>query len=361
MKVTVFILVGCILFIILIFFLLQNIFWKESYDNSHVLQVQKFYREHFLRNLDPITQQYHQQFSSPLEIQADIELYSQRVQEGKEYWGKKSILLAGLIRNAVTNIPFLMKFYEKMKKYSSKTLFIIVENNSVDGTREALLAWAETDTTVIILCDSKSINTKTCEIIGHEHFYTQKVPGVPRISKLAYLRNIYLDYITENKLEDVYDYLFIKDLDLNGRLFIDGICQTMYFMKHQNWSAISCNGMVLSDYSSEKFFYYDSFAYTALGDPWEWDNEFDKQSHDREVLHYITKRYTHYMDLDPVFSSFGGFCIYSLEAIQKSKARYQFSTNHKLSCEHAHFHHKLQKIGKIAVNPRMIYLIGYNK
>ena len=60
------------------------------------------------------------------------------------------------------------------------------------------------------------------------------------------------------------------------------------------------------------------------------------------------------MNIDKVTSAFGGFCIYRLQEIIKSKARYEYSRNNKLSCEHAHFH---KKLNKLVVNPRMIFLI----
>jgi hypothetical protein len=164
-----------------------------------------------------------------------------------------------------------------------------------------------------------------------------------------------LEFIKNSEKYSDFDYLYVLDLDLNGNLFLDGIFHSMYhFERDSSISAISCNGLV--KYGKDGFNYYDSFAYIEYGEKYEWETDFDKRSHDEEVLRYVTEKYTKNMDLDRVYSAFGGLCIYDLSEILESNAEYDYSKNNKLSCEHTHFHKKLKNI---YVNPRMMFLINY--
>jgi hypothetical protein len=288
----------------------------------------------------------------PKIIENDLVIYLNQVKNGQEIAKQQKLVLAGLIRNSQMNIPFIKKFYNDLKMQFLDSVFLIVENNSIDETRKGLLDWTQNDPSVIILCDREMIeNQRNCQLPGFETFYTDKIPYSERIQKLSTLRNIYLEYIQKKFLN--YDLMAVLDLDLHGEFFMDGILQSIHHLKnHSSISAISCNGLVKN---KNKYNYYDSFAYIELGGVIEWDTSFDKSSHDYDVLNYTTKKYMKDMKLDQVLSAFGGFCIYNLSDIIKTNSSYSYSKNEKLSCEHSHFHKTLQNI---YVNPRMIFLIN---
>jgi glycosyltransferase involved in cell wall biosynthesis len=320
----------------------------------------ELYIKHLNRPPDPVIMKYFSSRSTEV-IDTEVNIYLRQVKEGARSCLRHKVVLAGLIRNAESNISFVMKTYASLKAIFSEIVFLIVENDSSDKTRALLLDWAKIDPSIIILCDhDMTENAPFCEIQGHETFHTDKVPFVRRIKKLSYLRNVYLRYIKNNDRLSLFDYMCVMDLDLSGHLFIDGIYHSFYHMdRESSLSALACNGMVhkkpLS--VSTTFEYYDSFAFIELGEPFEWATEFDKFSHDQDVLVYTTKRYTTDMSLDQVNSAFGGFCIYKLQDVLSRNAEYSFSKNNKLSCEHSHFHKNLRKI---CVNPRMIFLIKAN-
>lgn len=343
-----------ILFIVLICWIFRNsiINQNEGMDNMFY----NFYMQNFHRPPDPITSKYYRS-KNEAKLEAELMIYKNQVFKGLKFIKTKGLVITGLIRNAEFNIPFLKKFYNVIKSITKKSIFIIIENDSEDDTRARLLEWQKEDSTIIILCDyNKEGNVPVCNITGHHQVYKDKSPHVARIRKLSYLRNIYIDYIEHYINLEEFEYLCVMDLDLNGSLYLDGVLHSFYQMSVDSTiSGIACNGMVKSFKNGETYFkYYDSFAFVEFGEPHEWSNEFDKSSHDEDVLNYVTQKYHNNMNIDKVTSAFGGFCIYRLQEIIKSKARYEFSRNNKLSCEHAHFH---KKLNKLVVNPRMIFLI----
>lgn len=345
---------------VLLVFVIVTITWLVScIANSEGLTASfhDLYLRHLKRPPDPIMIKYFSSRSNEV-IETEINIYVRQVKEGAQSCLRYRTILAGLIRNAESNVPFLQETYRELKAIFSEIVFIIVENDSSDRTRSLLLEWAQNDASIIILCDNGlPKNLPSCQIQGHETFYKDKVPFVKRIQKLAHVRNVYLDYIYNDQRLSAFDYLCVMDLDLNGHLFLDGVFHSFYHMNRDpSISGIACNGMVHKKpiATSTPFTYYDSFAFVALGEPFEWSTEFDKFSHDQDVLLYTTKRYTTDMSLDHVSSAFGGFCIYKMQEILMRKAKYSFSKNNKLSCEHSHFHINLRKI---CVNPRMIFLI----
>jgi hypothetical protein len=312
-----------------------------------------FYIQNFKRPPDPIINKYYEKLDNKI-IENDLKIYLNQVKNGINYVSEKKLILAGLIRNNENNIPFLINFYDTLKSYFKKTIFLIVENNSIDKTREKLIQWNQKDESVIILCDyDQDENIAECELNNFEKVYNDKIPFSERIKKLSYLRNVYIDYIRKDSILIHFDYLIVFDLDLFGKFFMDGILHSFYYLGiNDTISAISCNGLVQK--KNKEYEYYDSFAYIDLNESIEWDTSFDKSSHDYDVLNYTTKKYMKNMKLDKVKSAFGGFCIYNLKKIIDTKAKYSYSKNNKLSCEHSHFH---SFFDGVYVNPKMIFLI----
>lgn len=328
----------------------------EQFAPPHPFYVD-FYVRNFNRMPDIITARYLSQFDEN-GMEDECHLYFKQVKIGQHFVSSKKIILCGLLRNGEQNIGYLKKFYGLVKNICSETRFLIVENNSRDHTRGLLLEWAKMDPSIIILCDEGDPeNKESCHILGFEHYYVEKIPDSLRIKKLAHLRNVYIDYIKHHQLDVSFDYFIVADLDLKGELYMDGLFHSFhYFFTKTGISAIACNGLLKKN--KDVYEYYDSFAYVQLGEDFEWNFNTDKQLHDEDVLRYITEKYTQDMSLDRVLSAFGGFCIYDMNVIRQSKnARYHYSANDKLSCEHVHLHLHLKKM---YVNPRMIFLIHQN-
>lgn len=354
---TIYVIIITIILIFILFFIC-NISNYACFNKIEGMtsSLYQYYLDHFNRSPDPIILKYYQNRNENI-ILTDISVYKNQVDLGRNIVKNKKLILTGLIRNAESNIPYLKTLYSNFKKICKHIVFIIVENDSSDNTRFELIEWTKQDNSIIILCDSlNNINASKCNISGHGHFYVDKIPYVTRIRKLSYLRNIYIDYIRNHNTYQSYDYLCVMDLDLNGNLFMDGILNSFYHLNiNHEISGLACNGMVKG--KNDSFTYYDTFAFIELGENYEWNTNFDKYSHDEDVLKYISQKYQNDMNLDQVLSAFGGFCIYNLSHVIKTQTNYSYSIDDKLSCEHVHFN---KNFNKFFVNPRMIFLIYSN-
>ena len=346
------IIIALLLFFLIIFSIINIIFYKsfEFLDND----ITKFYIKHFNRKPDIITYNYYKKNINKFH---ELWEYKYDVEYGYRLFIKNKIILVGLIRDGIKNINYIMNVYQELKKKCNEIKFIIIENDSIDNTREKLLNYSKKDKNIIILCpDKKTINDKECKLNNYEIKEKDHNPKQPRIKKLSILRNFYIKYIFEQLNWKEYEYLFVFDLDLKGELYIDGIMHSIcQINKNPTISGISCNGLIRNknNYFNE-YIYYDSFAYIEKNESIEWDIYFDKTSHDKYVSKYITTKYLESMDLDLVASAFGGFCIYNIKHIYDNRATYSYSKNeNKLSCEHSHFNKDLN----IYVNPRMLFLI----
>jgi len=344
----------CILFFILFYVFTSQL---EKYQNTFLIN---FYESSFYRKPDPVTLLYYSNMSIS-QMNHELDQYKRKVEKGKQLATHQHIILTGLIRNSSGNIGFLEHFFNELRTYFASIQLLIVENNSEDTTREQLLKWTFQDSRVQLLCPfhMDQINHRKCQINDYDSPLTHGVSR-DRIYRLSHLRNFYLDYIRANMSWENYHYLFVMDFDLNGELPMDGIFHTLWeFSNQPTISGIACNGIVIDQLSiTRPFRYYDSFAHIDQGDPITWDNTFDKQSHDMEVLQNITDRYSKSMKLDHVTSAFGGFCIYNIAHIYEKNARYSYTSfpSGRFSCEHSHFHVQL---GSMFVNPRMVFHINY--
>jgi hypothetical protein len=340
------------LLILAIIILFYFYFYKKlEHYNEPLVQ---FFMKHFNREPDLLSSLYYHNISE-MQMNKELILYKNKVDIGKDFLKTKKIILTGLIRNKISNINYLKLFYNDLKNYCNKIIFIIVENDSDDNTRIELLKWTNFDDSIILLCENDEINKTVCNIKGFEIPILESHPFPNRICKLTYLRNLYINYIYQKFSMNDFDYLFVKDLDLNGNLFLDGLFESMYYFKNDgNISGIGCNGLIKDIKYSHGIKYYDSFAYVELNDNHIWDNDFDKQSHDEDVLKYIVQKYINNLKLDHVLSAFGGFCIYNMTHLFNIKPFYDCSKDNKLFCEHAYFNKQLLNI---YVNPKMIYMI----
>jgi len=342
----------CLLIVMTLLFFLYLFYYRryEYYQDPIV----SFYHEQFQREPDPLSLFYYRMFDEPHAL-SQLDTYRVQVEKGKQYSSEQGVVIAGLIRNQAHNIPYLKQFYERIKSSFKETLFLIVENDSEDSTRYELLQWSTLDPTVMLLCHDSSINSLSCSIQGFEQPIVENHPYATRICKLSYLRNIYIQYIYQHIDPQRYPYLFIKDLDLHGTFCFDGLFHSMYqFQQNPSINAIGCNGLVSDKQTSSGLRYYDSFAYISLHESDTWNTDFDKHSHDQEVLQYLCDKYKRNMELDRVKSAFGGFCCYRMSDLFKSQTQYQCTQNEQLGCEHSFFHRSLSNI---YVNPRMVYLI----
>ena len=303
---------------------------------------QKVFENLLHRPIDPFRAKCFEQMDES-RILNFIREYSNEVKKGMTFLENKKIIVTGLLHNAELQIFILKQWFDVLKPLCKEAHFVMVENNSVDNTRLFCEQWKESDPEHIhLVCNTKECNKPFT-------LKEDKSPESDRIEKMAFLRNLYVNYITEHFTSDV-DFVFVMDFDLVGTLFWDGIFQTLnYFQNNPNIQAIACNGIL-----SKEMSYYDSFAFARDKTELRWNNRIDKSNHDQDVLLYIAKEYESSQDLDKVSSAFGGFCIYQFSTFVRH--RYGFEKN-RYTCEHCLFH---EFMDQVYVNPNMVFLIDEN-
>jgi hypothetical protein len=321
---------------------------KSDYDNSlqTLESINNFYISSFSRELDNALKFYYQLlfFNNNKFIKNDLLNYKVRVEEGKKIMKEHKLVICGLLRDKSTILNSLKHRCYELVQYFSDYRILIVENDSEDDTREKLLEWSYEDTHVLIL--GNGINAQSCKM-NFDKTPNSKPADSSRIQKMSFLRNIYLDCLRDNF--NNFDYVVVLDMDLDGDLFMDGVCESFYYTKNKNVDGIACNGLEKYNYH-----YYDSFAYVEINKPYIWDTEQEKTDHDNYIFHTKTKQHTQSMKVTRVLSAFGGFCIYRLSSI--IHLHYNYSPG-KFSCEHSHLNVNLNHF---FINPRMVFAITDN-
>lgn len=334
-------------------------FYPEAYEKPHSVwhnEATDEFIKLFQRSIDPVHLAYYKRLVANLSPQKalrvlrdDMRKHKEEVDRGRVWAKDKRIVVAGLLQNAADQVPDLQARCKRIVTHFKDYRIIVLENNSTDGSREELLAWAAHDPRVKVLCQNPYIaNADECFIDGSSGV-KDKSPMPNRIRKMATLRNIYLTHIGHYYKD--FDLLCVMDMDLEGELFADGFFHGVGVLSSPKVDAVACNGMLKTD--DDAFYYYDSFAYVEEHDPPVLNDMSEKSEHDNYVHIYMTQLYCSQMTPDRVQSAFGGCVLYKLApALQ---ARYDFSQN-SFVCEHTYFHQKM----RLYVDPRMVFMITKN-
>lgn len=359
-KKSVFQLVVVVILVLSLFLCVLSFYYKEQYENKkseptwNNEATEEFFNL-FQRPVDLVHFAYYKKMTNNLShgkslqfIRNDLKNYKGQMEEGVKKAKGSKIVITGLLQNGAYHIPALMERCKKMVSFFKDYRIVILENDSVDSSRDDLLEWARVDPHVKILCqDPFMANNEECSIDG-SYGVKDTSPMPNRIRKMSVLRNIYIDHI-KHYYKD-FDYMCVMDMDLEGELYLDGFLHSIGLI-NPKIDGVACNGMIKTDDGG--FYYYDSFAYLEENDTPYMTNISQKSEHDHYVHIYMTQLYYSQMIPDRVQSAFGGCVVYNLRSMIQNK--YGFSENN-LMCEHTFFH-----AGKtIYVNPRMIFLITKN-
>lgn len=331
---------------------------RDEYNNEERIGfLDKFYKEKFHRYPDPIIHNYYRSMDHE-SIKVSLEAYAEEVEHGQSVTVNQRLVIAGLLRNQAHQIPFLKHVLGKLGGIFKDVAFVIVENDSTDKSREMLLEWSTEDPRVIVLCDNiVVVNQPSCQIRDIDYneidaMPDQHSPDSKRIERLAFLRNIYMQYIRNDLELQTFDYLMVMDLDIFGSIMLDGVHQTFsLFDTDPTIDAIGCNGIVMRP--GKNLFYYDSFAYTEPRAAFVWRTRKEKTRHDAYVNKKISQMLLKNINLIPVFSAFGGLVFYRMQSVLHPKIKYDFAPD-AYACEHSFFH---RNIPHMYINPRLIFLI----
>jgi hypothetical protein len=165
----------------------------------------------------------------------------------------QNIVIAALARDCEdslrTNIPLI----EELRANFSWSQVVVVENDSIDGTKELLNDWKINYENVNII--STNYGTKT--IPDKSDIIINPMTSYQRIDKMVFYRNLYLDYIKE--VNHPIDLVIIIDIDVI-EISLSGLLDVIGSFDNKT-GAVFSNGMsIMRTPFGLSEIYYDIFA-----------------------------------------------------------------------------------------------------
>lgn len=267
--------------------------------------------------------------------------------------GDEKIVFAGLCQDhGKKALKMWMPILKKWGGYFKDHRIIMVENDSMDETREDLLQEAEKNERLVVLCDAdKPENTKTCKLGlrsvkkgGDKEKDLEK-----RIGVLAGFREVYWDYILK-KYND-YDYMCVIDWDLEGDVSTSGFFHGLYYAR-DHADVIACNS-----YHKMQGVYFIHDTYPLLNH-YRCDYLKENKTHEdiRVKIQMRSKLLYGSAYPVPVESAFGGIALYNIQNIRDKDAHYTNTPTCPIECEHTTFHKNL----RVYIDPWMTFYITRN-
>ena len=244
-----------------------------------------------------------------------------------------SAVFVGAARNCVLHLPSALKRWDLLGAAFSPAHFIVVENDSSDGTKAVLADWANAGPNRTVIClDGLAMDE------------------VSRTVKLAIARNRLLDEVRSRPAFAAADYLVVMDMD-DASLALTP-ARLVRCMAFPDWDGLFAN----------QFLYFNDVW--ALRDGRR--SADDWVSHIRQATTPLGRRWARLRHLTwrarpvspfahpwRVRSAFGGFGIYRLRLALQS--RYEGTANGNDICEHVPFNERLVGLGaRLYLHPGLI-------
>jgi hypothetical protein len=260
----------------------------------------------------------------PLEKLSNLNFIdSSVIQAGKLEMQKHRAVVTGIARDNVVDLPIMMRHIEYLGEFFADYRVIIFENDSVDGTKEVLLAWSKRNPKVQVISES---------------FANKKRPS---IGFLADIRNKYLDAM-KNASYDNFDIMIPVDMDMSYGFDIRGVFDS--FSEFAQWGAVCANGIFTKEGKM-----YDMFAFRNDEFPYG-INDVSSVQYWSSIVPKGQKIYDPKSDLVLVSSCFGGLAIYKREFVKDCK----YSSD-RGDCEHVLFNKCVRDNGaKMFMNPAQV-------
>ena len=263
----------------------------------------------------------------PLDL---IDIYKSKVDEGKELWKDKKVVICGLARNCENKIDSCIDRIRTLAKYFSEYKIIVFENNSTDQTKEKLNNYSDI------------INIGKDDSEDFSNGFSER-----RVVRLSRYRDCIQNYI-KNKYSN-YDYVIVVDFDITDWA-VDGIITSLAWDKDFDVMGSFSQVYHPTLQSGDGWIHYDRWAFKFHSWTEEWS---EKQGSDMRWFWYWKPPIG--AKPIPCLSVFGGLAIYKMEPYLIGKYGYKHpeQLDGCITSEHNQFHYTLHNSGynKIYLNP----------
>lgn len=261
------------------------------------------------------------------------------------------LLIVGLAKDILPQLKMNMEYLLEIGKNFERCKFVIVENDSTDGTTEYL----------------QSIQSDTIKVLS----FKADMPGamsqgsndLRRFQIMAFWRNKYIEEIRKPEYDD-FTHVLISDLDHSVGTSFEHV-KTCF--ERADWDMVSANGTnsVHGAFEIGLYFrlfkqgYYDTLAYrdvnfSRVAQSGQTEKALPISKYRTEKKTDVFKLRTPFVDstrIDwmPVTSAFGGMTIYRKEALVSC-------TYGAYDCEHIAIHDEMIEKGfsRMFINPRFL-------
>lgn len=246
----------------------------------------------------------------------------------------KRIIIGILARDCEKTLVSNIERVEELRSYFDSSEVCIVENDSIDHTKEILQEWEKTSSSIHL--DSFNDNKKA----SHE----MASKGFSRIEKMVSYRNRLLANI---RALAVADYLVFIDIDIVS-FDVKGIIKAIQNAP-DNWGGLFANGSLsvcLPNNRKESLgLQYDTYAYLSYSTFLQ--KAVNKQSDVSQLLtSKVMQYYINRNNYVNCISAFGGLGIYNVNNLSGEMTYELLRLNSELFiCEHIPFNKKIVNLG----------------
>lgn len=283
--------------------------------------------------------------------QKNISVFKDMAQKGKEHVKNKRIVFGLLTKNSVAHIHRMRQKLSTLGKSFGDYHIVLFENDSVDGTREALFQWQKEDKHVTLL-SCCHLGDCDCHLNWKDQMEMKGFISETRINRMRMMRQLILDHIHASFSD--YDYAAFMDFDLRGAIYEDGFFTSFYYPYWDVQFAAGYTSMPLTG----SLLLYDAIAYLGENDtlPYKNKSELIKMMRDLFYQNFQLRQLPIPTALKRCRSGFNGLSLYRMKALKG--ASYTKTT---FSCEHIDLHLDLIRRGfdNIFFNPAMILFVGH--
>jgi hypothetical protein len=248
----------------------------------------------------------------------------------------QNIVIAALARDCEDSLRANIPVIEELRTKFLWSQVVVVENDSIDGTKELLNEWKINYDKVNII--SKDYGTKT--IPDKSDLIINPMTSYQRIDKMVFYRNLYLDYIKEVK--HPIDLVIIIDIDVL-EISLTGLLDVINSFDSKT-GAIFSNGMsIMKTPFGLSEIYYDIFAVWEYPILHEFRYSTESLARTFKSINKNVKKSPHY----DVISAFGGVGVYNYQAIKNLRYKTVLNPLNKREaiCEHIPFNQEIIKQG----------------